>query len=464
MLPASSLKVAQSFGRSCVAATRAYSAAAAPLTEPLEDLPSPVKRGSHHDVKVSSLANGIKVASCDTGGALSRVAIAVQAGSRHEARTQLGISHVMKNAAFITNATRSSLLTTRTAQQAGGSLEASNSRELLTRKAAFLRNELAVVLGNIAPGLTSPQFNAWDLPQVKGLCTGDLAGLTATAVNVELLHNAAFRTGLGNSIYADALKLANISADSLAAYCSEIYVGSGVTIAATDVDHEELLELANELFGGLESGSLADVVAPKYYGGESHSHSGNGLTHASLFGAGAGLTSADLPAFAVLQKLLGSGASIKWGSNTVSSKLNNAANSATDQPYEISAMNISYSDAGLFGVHAVSTPQGIKPVLASAVAAIQGLSSGISDEDLQRAKVQVQTNVLMMNEQNEDHLDDFVNQVVLTGAYSLPVDNLNAIGDVSVEQVVEISKQLLSNPTLAVNGNTSYAPYLDELL
>lgn len=45
--------------------------------------------------------NGIKVASLDNGGAISKVAVAIKAGSRYEASTQLGLSHLIKNAAFI---------------------------------------------------------------------------------------------------------------------------------------------------------------------------------------------------------------------------------------------------------------------------------------------------------------------------------------------------------------------------
>ena len=52
-------------------------------------------------MQVTTLSNGIKVASVDTGASVSRVSISSNVGSRHESVSNLGIAHLMKNASFM---------------------------------------------------------------------------------------------------------------------------------------------------------------------------------------------------------------------------------------------------------------------------------------------------------------------------------------------------------------------------
>jgi len=466
MLPVNSQKLVQSLQRLSFAASRSLSSAAAPLTDPLEDEHIILaERPSQTGVQVSSLDNGTKVASCDNGGAISRVIVAVKAGSRFEAGNQLGLSHLLKNAAFATNGGRTHLRTVRETQQAGAALECSSSRELISFGSAFMRTKLPEMIENIAPAIVSPVYNSWEMGQVKDHCANDIASLDATAVNLEHLHKAAFRDGLGNSIFCNKLKLGGYTAANLGDYATQHYVGNGIAVVGTNVDHDELLRYSKDLLGGLPGG-LTGPSVQKYHGGEIHMTTSNGFSYASLVGAGSKLCGADLPVLAVLQRILGYGTSIKWGSNTVSSRLNRAAAKATEGPSMITSMNIRYSDAGLFGVHAVSTPTNIGQVLKAAANEIKGIANGdVTEEDVSRAKNQVKANVMMLTEGSEELVDDLLKKVLFTGGYTSPATVLDKIDAVSLDQVVEASKQVFGGKsTLVVTGDSSHAPYLDEVL
>jgi len=463
MLPANSNKIVQSLQRLSITASRSLSAVAAPLTDPLEDehiIPS--KSVTQTDVQVSTLDNGIQVASYDNGGAISKVAVAIKAGSRYEASTQLGLSHFMKNAAFITNGGRSNLRTVRETQQNGATLECTNSRELVSRNCSFMRNRLPEMMENIAPSIASAEFRSWEMGDVKAHCANDIATLDATAVNLELLHKTAFRGGLGNSVYCDKLKIGGYGSADLQQFASERNVGSGISVVGSNVDHGELVRYAKDLLGGLPAGTTSDA-GQKYHGGELHTTTANGFCYASLVGAGAGLSSADLPVFAVLQSLLGAGTSIKWGSNTVSSRLNKATAGVADGPSMVTSLNVSYSDAGLFGVHAVASPSDIGAILQASINEIKGLTN-VTSEDVEGAKTRAKAAALMLAEGSDEVVDDLLKQVALTGKYASSATLIKMIDAVTVEQVVEASKQLLVNPTLAVTGDSSGTPYLDELL
>ena len=52
-------------------------------------------------LQVTTLENGLKVASLETHSPKSRVGLFINAASRHETPSQLGISHILRNAAFM---------------------------------------------------------------------------------------------------------------------------------------------------------------------------------------------------------------------------------------------------------------------------------------------------------------------------------------------------------------------------
>merc|ERR1712168_480719 len=284
--------------------------------------------------------------------------------------------------------------------------------------------------------------------------------------NLEALHKVAYRSGLGNSLYCDNLNVGSYSSEDIAQFAAESFVGNKMTIAGTDVSHDELVRYAKELFNGLPAGENQKSSPQKYFGGDVRSHTSNDLTYASLVAEGVGMFNADLATYLVLQRILGVGPYTKWGDNTQSSRLAKAAKAATDGPLSINALNISYSDSGLFGFNAISTPENIAAVMKAAVGEISNLSKGqLSAEELERAKTQSKATISMIVESKEDILDDLVKQVALNGTYVSPTEAIGKIDQVSLESVTQAAKKLLSTKsTMAVTGNIASAPYSDELM
>lgn len=469
MLPTKGCHIAHTVRRSLRTVSKNYAAAAIPLTEALDDEVS--GRHAHpvdSQVKITTLNNGIKVASSDSGGGVSRISIATNAGSRHESSSQLGLTHLMKNCAFLTNTERSTLRTVREVQEVGGSLECETSREFQTRNASFLRNKLPEVMENIAPGMTKPVFNHWDVNDAKNHCDSENITVAGDhcAVNLELLHKAAYRSGLGNSLYCHDLRIGSFSSEQLEEFVATNYVGDRITIVGSDVSHDELVGYAKELYGNLPRGNAQTTAQQKYHGGEMHLHTDNNLTYASLVAEGASVFNADLASFIVLQKMLGTGPYVKWGSNTSSSRLNKAAQAVTDGPLSINALNISYSDSGLFGFNVITTPDAITPVLKAAVGQISSVAKGeASAEEFERAKTQAAAGVGMLCESKGDLLEDMMKQVALSGSYASPADALAKIHQVTQDNVLQVAKKLLSGKSsLVITGNALGAPYVDELL
>jgi len=453
---------AQKIVRSALS-VRALSAAAA----------QPVSEASvgHSDVQVTKLPNGVRVASCDHGGAVSKVAVAVRAGSRYESAEMSGIGHLLKNAMFATNNNKTNLRMTREMQTIGGSMGGSNSRELITRSGVALRDQLSVLVDNIGATM-NPRFQHWDMLDVKNNCIADVSSLDCTGQNIELLHEVAFRTGLGNSIFCKEAKVGGFNADSLLSYVQQTHVGSAITVVATNCDHGELVDLVSGL--DLQGGDVAAPPAQKYHGGEARAytcgsvsslhhaehhvhgapnwaltnnlaHTSGGTARASLVGAGAALGSASAPAFAVLGAIFNGPSLVPWGSNT-------GANT--------SVLNLSYSDTGLFGVHVA----GSAGVVTDTLQGVREAALSVTAEDVEAAKGKVKAQFLIGVSDSDGHLENVLNQVAHTGAYVAPSVAVNAVDAVTLEDVQAAAAQALgSASTFVVTGDTTNVPYLDEL-
>merc|ERR1712121_517224 len=145
-----------------------FSAAAA---QPATDAPV-----SHSDVQVTKLPNGVHVASCEHGGAISKVAVGVRGGTRYESAEMRGITHLMNRAMFLANNKKTHLRMTRETQLIGGSVESSFSRELVIRKGTAIRHTLPTLIDNIAATM-NPKYQMWDMLEVKTSCINDIASL-----------------------------------------------------------------------------------------------------------------------------------------------------------------------------------------------------------------------------------------------------------------------------------------------
>jgi len=433
------------------------------------------------DVEVTKLSNGVTVASCEQGGGVSKIGISVRAGSRFESGDSLGATHFLRNSAFSSNGLRSHISLTREMQILGGTLECSMGRELITRKAMALRSSLPDVIKNIGSALQAPLFNAWDLrpPRVEGgsgdqyydhllfscgrsnmivdAVSSDIASIDCTTKNIELLHKIAFRSGLGNSIYCSPNKANAMTRETLLAYTQQLQIAPRIAVVGMNCDHDELVALVDEL----ELPAAEDIaVAPQqYYGGEAHLETSVGLTYATLVGPGAGVTSDAFPAFAVLESLLSDSIPVPGGSE---STLTRMVGAATDAPFIVSPLNLSYSDTGLLGVHVVAKPADVSGVLTAARNACLEIAAGVSEEAVACAKAKLSLAVL--GAEQDAQLDDMLNQVALTGGYQSPGEVAAKMDAVSVEDVRAAAQQCFGGKsTLAVTGDCTDAPYLDAL-
>lgn len=114
---------------------------------------------------------------------------------------------------------------------------------------------------------------------------------------------------------------------------------------------------ATEFASNLKVGSAENTVAAaKYHGGELRKERSSELSTVAVAVEAAGLNKEkDALAYAVLQRAMGTGPRVKWGSG-VTPLQKAAAGTTNADEFALSAFNASYSDSGLFGFVLSSVP------------------------------------------------------------------------------------------------------------
>ncbi|KAJ3203009.1 Mitochondrial-processing peptidase subunit alpha, partial [Dinochytrium kinnereticum] len=116
---------------------------------------------------VTTLPNGIKVASQDAPGHFVTVGVYVEAGTRFETDRTAGASHVLDRLAFKSteNMTTEQLITQ--LERLGGNIMAHSARENMTYQAAVFRKDLPEAVKVLAEVVARPKILPEELEEVK---------------------------------------------------------------------------------------------------------------------------------------------------------------------------------------------------------------------------------------------------------------------------------------------------------
>lgn len=131
------------------------------------------------------------------------------------------------------------------------------------------------------------------------------------------------------------------------------FTGSKCAVVATGISLADLSKFASNLNVSSED---AAVQAAKYHGGELRKERSSDLATVAVAVEAPGLDKEkDALACAVLQRAVGTGPRVKWGTS-ISPLQRDASSAASADQFAISAFNASYSDSGLFGFVLSSVP------------------------------------------------------------------------------------------------------------
>jgi len=410
-------------------------------------------------LKVSRLKNGMTLASVENHSPVTTLGIIVKSGSRNETYETTGASHALRVAAGLGTKNNSAFGLTRNIQQLGASLVCTQGREHTMYTIQATRDQTDIAIEYLVDVVSNQMFKPWELGDNLIRMKVELAGLSPAATCTELLHRAAFRSGLGNSLYCPAHLVGTHKTDALKQFVTKTFTAGRAAVVGVGIPHTTLTKHADML--SLEAGPGPSSVATKYSGGEVRQEVGGNLAYVAIAGEAAGAVHVkDAVASHLLQRILGSGSHIKRGNSM--GKLAQAAAGASAAPHAVSAVSHMYSDGGLLGAMIVSDAASAGKVVEGVAAAIR--SANVTDEEVAAAKKKLLVDIYSIYEESANRAEDIGAQILLAGDV-VPDEKIpDLLSGVTTADVQAAADKLAgAKLSLAAVGNLSTVPYLDSL-
>jgi predicted Zn-dependent peptidase len=246
--------------------------------------------------------------------------------------------------------------------------------------------------------------------------------------------------------------------DVIVDYWSRRYHPSTVVVAAAGhIEHDEVVELAADRFGGWDGIAPGRELAPPTL--EANAQVVRRDTEqAHLVIGGEALTRGDDRrfAFGILNHVLGGG---------MSSRLFREIREERGLAYAVYAFRMPYADSGAYGVYVGTTPSQTEQVLQLVRAELgQLVEWGITSEELDRAKGNMKGSLALSMEDTNSRMVR-LGRHELTGVEHLSLDETVAsIDAVTLEDVHAVAKEVYSGPHVIGAVGPFDAPDLEPFL
>jgi len=410
-------------------------------------------------LKVSTLKNGLTVASIENHGPVTTLGVVVKAGPRHETYETAGVCHVLRAAAGLATKNHTAFGITRNLQQAGTGLVCTQGREHTVYTIQATRDKTDLAIDYITDIVSNQVFKPWEVKETLPRLKLDLAQLPPSTQALELLHHAAFRSGLGNSLYAAPHRVGAHSTAQLQQFVTKHFTTGRTALVGVGIQHSSLAKFGELLT--LEPGAGPTATASKFAGGELRQEKGGSLAFVALAAPVTGSTSVkDAVACMLLQRILGTGSHVKYGASQ--SKLAKAAAAASAANQSVAAIGSLYSDAGLLGAMVVCEASAAGKIVSAVAAALR--SATVTEAEVAAAKKNLLADVYAVQGTAASLVEDIGTQVLLAGDVVQASKVGELVNGITVADVQAAAKKLASAKlAMGATGNLSTTPYLDAL-
>ncbi|KAH9877876.1 hypothetical protein J1614_003093 [Plenodomus biglobosus] len=491
--------------------------------------------------QITTLPNGIRVATEALPGPFSGIGVYVDSGSRYENDALRGVSHIVDRLAFKSTRNTSGDQMMEKLETLGGNIQCASSRESIMYQAATFNSAVQSTVGILAETIRDPLITEEEVQQQLETADYEIGEIWSKPELIlpELVHMAAYKDNtLGNPLLCPKERLPYINRHVVEAYRKEFYKPERMVVAFAGVNHNEAVRLAEEYFGDMQKGTgpslidstqsssspatanqqvfTADHPTPTgappqtskllskipFFKNLSTSATSNAsvntspdldfppidtsipsrytggflslppippplnpmlprLSHIHLAFEGVPVGSPDIFALATLQTLLGGGGSFSAGGpgKGMYSRLYTNVLNQHGWVESCIAFNHAYTDSGLFGIAASCAPSHVAQMLEVMCRELKSLSDEtgyavLKQGEVQRAKNQLRSSLLMNLESRMVELEDLGRQVQVHGRkYSVKEVSKN-IENVSIKDLRRVAKQVFGGEVKNVGGGS----------
>jgi len=400
-------------------------------------------------VTVTELPNGLRVVS-DTMDQVETVSLGawVEVGARDEDADINGISHLLEHMAFKGTQRRDAKAIAEEIENVGGHLNAYTTRESTAYYAKIMKEDMPLAVDIIADILQHSVMDSTELSREQDVIVQEINQSFDTPDDVvfDYFQETAFPDqALGRPVLGTADLVRAMTPDTLLGYIGKHYSATGMVFAAAgNLDHQRLVDLAEDAFDSLPEPTNGGHEQARYVGGDSHQTRDLEQAHVLVGLEGMAFDDPDFYAASVMSTVLGGG---------MSSRLFQEIREKRGMAYAIYAYLQCYTDGGLFGVYAGTDKSQVEELVPLIFAQIKEISGGLLDTEIARARAQIKAGILMSLESTSSRSEQLARQMMMFKKPLSIEDTIAKVEAVDEDAIKRVAERLLASPpTLTTLG------------
>lgn len=413
-------------------------------------------------VQLHTLPNGFRIVTEHMPALESAsIGIWVSAGGRNERVDQNGIAHFLEHMAFKGTKRRTALQIAEEIEDVGGYINAYTSREVTAYYARVLKADVPLALDVIADILRNPIFDPREIETERGVILQEIGQSLDTPDDVvfDWLQEAAYPDQpIGRTILGPTERVSSFGRDDLAEFVGQHYgAGQLILSAGGAVDHDQIVRMAEDLFGDMPHSAIIPASKAKFHAGARHEIKALEQAHFTLALEGPGYRDDDFYAAQVFSTAFGGG---------MSSRLFQEVREKRGLCYSIFANIGSYSDTGMLTIYSGTSGDDIGELGDICIDELKRASEDMSEKEIARARTQMKAGMLMGLESPSSRTERMARIVDIWGRVPPISETIAKIDAVDVAQVRAFGETLIGRgkAAMALYGPVDKARSLDEIV
>jgi predicted Zn-dependent peptidase len=357
------------------------------------------------------LSNGLTVAVDPLPGAES-VAIGLYAmvGSRSEPEHCNGLAHVVEHMVFKGAGKRDTRALAEAIEGVGGAINAWTARDQTVFYGRTLAKDAELLSELIADLIRAPHMADEHLEREKDVILSELGEVVDSPDDLvhDHLFEAAFdQQALGRSVLGSAETLRAITRDDCLAWLRDELVPTRLILSASGkVDPGFMLKCAERLLGDMENWPGRPIAHAEFTGGVRNDRREFEQAHWCLGMPGMAASDPRLPALSLFVQALGGG---------MSSRLFQELREERGLAYSVSAWSQAYADTGIVALSCAADRSRAVESMHLARAVVADAIETLSDDEVQRARAQLEAGLLMAMETPQGRADQMARSIEVFG-------------------------------------------------
>lgn len=378
---------------------------------------------------VTTLDNGLRVASEDWDTPTASVSVFLDVGSRFETEKNNGVSHFIEHVAF--KSTKQNIEAE--AEKRGVRFGAMTSREMTAFTASCHRAHLPWVMQTLGEVVKNSTFDEDVVDKERNVILREMAEVESNyrAVVQDYMHASAYQgTPLSQTVLGPEENVLAMKAADLSNFAGGLYKAPRMIVScAGGATHGEVTDLANKHFGDVSATyeqEIPSLVRCRFTGSEIRDRDdAMPLIHLMIGVEGPGWDSSDTIPLMIAQQLLGQWNNSDGGYCYTPLRLARGfATSDTVHSYE--HFFHCYHDTSLWGIYMVSQRMEVDRYVEFVNGEWMRMCTNVTDFEVQRAKNALKSSMLLRLNGDTAAASEEIGRHILAYGRRIPVDEMIA--------------------------------------